>query len=197
MEVVPLQGLRQNLDFYLDEVLSPDARREIFVGYVRERIDEAEDNFRAAAGRAAASETFVDGVMGARLENVDIPGGTIAWRVRPIANVADRALEIIDLFTKVVTGDFKSFNTAFIDDQRVSLGAVNPLPGQQLAITNLSPFSRKAEVRAFNDKDDSGFRNGLFEATAQILRREFRGVTPVRFTYRSFDGRRLPTILIG
>lgn len=194
----PLGAFRRSIDVWLDASTSVDARREVFVAYARERFDEFDAAWAQELGATPETETFVDGVKGARLEAVKIPGGSLARRVQPIAPIVDRLLEIIDTLTKVVTGDYKSKNAVYLNDGRVPAASVEPKPGDEVAVVNLSDFSRKAEVRAFNDRDDSGFSSGLFESAAAILRKEFRGsLVPIRFTFREFLGRRLPTVVIG
>lgn len=191
-----LQAFRRELDVFLEQATSIEGRREIFVGIALEEITRFESQWREALGEDPQTEVFVDGVEGAPIEAVTIPGGTVAARVIPLGPVVDRALELFDLLTKVVTGDYKTQTAVFVNDVRGS--AATATAGDQVAIVNLAPFARKAEIRSFNDADNSGFRNGLFEGVAALLRREVRGVAvPVRYVWRSFGGQRLPALLIG
>lgn len=191
-----LGAFRKEIDVFLDETASVEGRREVFVGVARGAIAEFEADWRAALGADPEVQVFVDGARGAPLESVRIPGGGVAARVQPIGPIVDRALELFDLFTKVVTGDYASETVAFVNDVRGSARAAQP--GDQVAIVNLSPFARKAEVRSFNDADSSGFRNGLFEGIAVLLKREFKTqLIPIKYVWRAFGGKRLPALLIG
>lgn len=193
-----IQAFRRELDAFLDEALSVEGRKEIFVGIARDEISKFEADWRSALKADPTIEVFVDGQLGAPLEAVTIPGGFIAARVTPLGPVVDRAVELFDLFTKVVTGGFKAETVAFVNDVRTPIRSIDETAGDQVAITNLAPFARKGEVQGFTDTDSSGFRNGLFEGVAAVLKREIRGTPiPVKYIWRSFGGDRLPAILIG
>lgn len=190
-------SFRRELDVFLEETLSVEGRRRIFVGIARDELSKFEADWRAAL-TAPNFERFVDGKKDAPLESVRIDGGTIAERVRAIGPVLDRALELFDVFTKVLTGDYKSQTAVFVDGARVSRGAEPPPSASYVSIVNLSPFARKAEVRGFNDKDDSGFRNGLFESLAAIITSEFKGSgAGAAFSFDEYGGVRLPELIIG
>lgn len=191
-----ISSFRRELDVFLDETLSVDGRRQIFVGIAREELAKFESDWRAALP-GAQFERFVDGKKDAAIDQVRIDGGVVAERVRALGPVLDRLLELFDIFTKVLTGGYKSETAVFANGSRVGRG-VEPAPGSSIEIVNLSPFSRKAEVRSFNDKDDSGFSNGLFESLAAILNAEFRGSSvSVYFGWETFEGRRLPMIALS
>lgn len=193
-----IQAFRRELDVFLNEALSIEGRKEIFVGIAREAIQTFEADWRAALKADPTTEVFVDGRLGAPLTAVTIPGGFVSARVTPLGPVVDRAVELFDLFTKVVTGGFKAETVAFVNDVRTPIRAIDETAGDQIAITNLAPFARKGEVRSFTDTESSGFRGGLFEGVAAVLKREIRGTpVPVRYVWRSFGGDRLPAILIG
>lgn len=194
-----LSAFRRDLEVFLNDTTSVEGRREIFIGIARPTLAEFESDWRTAIGGDPGVETFVDGVKGAALEAVRIPGGVVAARVAPVGPIVDRALELYDLFVKVVTGDYAGDVSVFVNDAPASRAQGSTAAGSdQVAITNLSPFARKAEVRGFNDRDGSNFPNGLFEGLAAVLRAEFRGSPiPIREAWRSFGGKRLPSILIN
>ena len=193
-----LEAFRREIDVFVDQAFSPEGRREIFLGVARPAIAEFEADWRAALARDVV-ETFVDGRKGAALESVRIPGGVVAARARPVGPVVARLLELYDLFVKRVTGDYAADLAVFVNDAPSSRGAAtNAGGGDQVLVTNLSPFARKGEVRGFNDKDGSNFPNGLFAGLAFLLREEFRDSNAaISEAWRSFDGRRLPAIAIG
>lgn len=197
--MVALEAFRRELDVFVERALGEEGRREIFLGIARPTVEAFEADWRQALGGTDVTEVFVDGRKGARLEEVRMPGGVILARARPIGPIVDRALEMYDLFVKVVTGDYKADLAVFVDDAPSSrAGARSAGAGAEVVITNLSPFARKGEVRGFNDRDGSNFPNGLFEGIASLLREEFRATNaPISGAWRSFGGRRLPAIAIG
>lgn len=194
-----LSAFRRELDVFIDGATSIAGRREIFLGVARPEIAAFEADWRAAVKGDPGIEVAVDGRKGAPLESVVIPGGTIAARAAPVGPIVDRALEMYDLFVKVLTGDYKRQIAVFVNDAASSRSQASLAgAGDQVAITNLSPFARKGEVRGFNDKDSTGFPNGLFEGLAKLLRDEFKGSgVAIREAWRPFAGRRLPAILIN
>jgi hypothetical protein len=196
--MVGLDAFRRELDVFIDGALSPEGRREIFLGVARPTIAAFEADWREALQQDVV-ETFVDGVRGAPFQSVQIPGGVIAARARPIGPVVARLFELYDLFVKVVTGDYAADIAVFVDDAATSRAqAETAVAGAEIVVTNLSPFARKGEVRGFNDRDGSNFPNGLFEGLAGLLREEFSGSgATISSRWRAFGGRRLPAIAIS
>ena len=172
-------------------------RQAVFVATAREEIAAFDQTWREATGREPDTETFVDGVRGQPITAVK-SGGVIAHRVQPTGPIITRALELFDLFTKVVTGDFKQRHALFVDGVRRPIGGPEPDPGAAVEIVNLSDFARKAEVRGFGAKDGAGFPDGLMAGIAAQLKREFRGApVPIRAKWDLYQGRRLPAVAIG
>ena len=195
---VDVATFRREIDLFLDQSVSVAGRREIFVAFAQEEFARFEADWRAALNAEPSVERFVDGRKDAPLQAVKIPGGVAVERVQPIGPIVDRALELFDLFTKIVTGDYDAHTEVFINDARRGRAGAEAQPGDEVAIVNLAPFARKAEARRFNDKDASGFSDGLFEGIAAILKQEFRGGgVAIRYAWRAFDGQRLPLLLIG
>lgn len=194
--IVPLDEIGPALEDFLTDVLSSDGRRQIFVATAAEGIAEFREEWRAATGTARI-ETAVDGRKGAPFESVKIPGGVIAARVNALLPIVSRAFELLDQFTKVVTGGFKSKTYLFVNDVRAANVAETDL-GTLVTIANVSAFARKAERRGFSKVDGAPFSDGLFEGIAAILGREFQEtLTGVYFTFRDYGAGRVPTIAIG
>ncbi len=190
--------LAREIDVWLDETLSVEGRRDIFLSIAEPALADFEASWRAAVAGDPDFQVFVDGREGAPLSSVAIPGGTVAERVRPIGPIVKRAIELFDLFTKVVTGGFKGELSAFVNDARRPLFGAEAEPGDQVFITSVTDFTWKGEVRGFTDIDSSGFSKGLFASIAAILKAEFKGaVVPIRFAGRNVAGQRLPGVLIG
>lgn len=191
-------ALAREIEALIDETLSVEGQRAIFLGIAEPVLQEFEADWRASVSGEPDFQRFIDGQEGASLETVRMPGGVIAERVRPIGPIVKRAIELFDLFTKIVTGGFKSELSAFVNDARRPLFGAEAEAGDQVFITSVTDFTWKGEVRGFTDKDSSGFSKGLFASIAAILKREFSGaVVPIRFVGRSVGGRRLPGVLIG
>lgn len=192
-----LDAFRRELDVFIEDATSADTRREIFVSISREALGEFETAWRARQPGVAFNR-FVDGDQARRLEDVVIPGGTVAERVQTVAPMVRRALQLFDIMTKVVTGGYKSETHVFSNDGRFSTVADLANRDDFVIIANVSDFARKAEQRGFNLAAGVEGTGGLFETIASILSREFRdAANGVFFTYRTIEGNRVPVIAIG
>ena len=192
--------LRQEIDAFINENLSPDGRRDLFIAVAGEAISAFEEGWRGAYGDAPDFEHFVDGRRSANPYEVTIPGGYVSERVVAIGPIVKRAVELLDRLTKVVTGDYKSRTHIFRNDAQVAAGDTAFSDDDLIIIGNLSDFARVAEQEAFNiNRPDFGV--GLFETVAAMLKKEFsNSPVPIYFTYRALAGDiedRTPIIAIG
>ena len=188
---------RRDVELLIDETLSDDAQRNVFVSFAGDQVEELETAWAQILGRRQPAEVAVDGRKGAPIESVNYPGGTVFARVQPVNDVIEEALRLADIFTKVRTGSFKRSLALFVNNSRTSRNTkVNP--GERAFITFLADFAIVGEVREFTDRDDSGFSEGLIEELASLLRFQFRGfAVPIRYAWRTIAGRNLPGIAIG
>ncbi|MEZ5915861.1 MAG: hypothetical protein R3C42_09605 [Parvularculaceae bacterium] len=190
-----LELFRQEIDLYINETLSDAARSKFFVGYSQEAVAAFEKDWNSATEGRARFELFADG---RRIESIASAAGSsvISERVKTLGLTVSRALELFDLFTKVVTGDYKSQTFIYVNGGEIQESEADQIPSEaEVVIVNMSPFARKAEKRGFNDADSSGFKNGLFESIAAILKQE--ATVPVRFAFDGKGAGRLPAIIIG
>ena len=192
-----IDAFRRDLDGWLADSFSEENRRRMLVAVSEEGIARWHAQWKTRYERARA-EVSVDGRLGAPLTSVRVPGGVIAARINAIAPIVDRALELLDQFTKVVTGGYKSQTFVFVDDVPQTDVSAARL-GDLVTIANVSPFARKAERRGFNVADGAPFTDGLFEGVSAILKREFNDtLNTVYFTFRDYGGAgRVPMIAIG
>lgn len=191
-----LEAFSRELEVFVDRALSVEGRQAVFVSTARGALEDFEAGWRARQA-GATFERVVDGSKVARLEDVRIPGGVVFERVVAIAPIVKRALELFDLMTKVVTGDYKSRTFVFADGARVAGAAQLDAGDDFVVIGNVSDFARKAERVGFNLAAGFG-RDGLFETIASILQREFaETASAIYFTFRTLEGRRVPVIAIG
>lgn len=193
--------LSREIDLWLDEKLSPDGRRDLFVAIAGEAISAFEEGWRGAYGGYPDFQHFVDGRPSGNPYEVRIPGGFVAERVVTIGPIVKRAIELLDKLTKVVTGDYKSRTHIYRNDAEIAFGDTAFTDDDLIVIGNLAEFARLAEQRAFNITDGGRFRTGLFETVAAMLKREFANSSvPIYFTYRALSGDiedRVPIIAIG
>jgi hypothetical protein len=193
-----LSGLHKEIEAYLDETLSDDARRDLFITIAGEQISAFEDGWKGALSSPPDFQHFVDGRPSGSPAQVKIPDGFVSERVVTIQPVIKRAVELLDQFTKVVTGDYKSKTKIYRNDAEIS-GAGNVFDRDDLVVIgNISDFARKAERRGFNSTLGATRETGLFASVAAILKKEFRGsLVPIYFTFRALADERVPVIAIG
>ncbi|MEM9014082.1 MAG: hypothetical protein AAGB02_03140 [Pseudomonadota bacterium] len=170
-------AIARSIDVLRDPDLTESAQREIFVAFARDRVKEFEDAWRQNVGGDIGIEVSVNGVKGAPIGSLEIDG-TVFARVRPVAPVKKRALQLLDLFTKVRTGTLERSLAVFHDNAKAS-PETPANPGETTFITFITDYSGRAEVEAYNDIDASGFAVGLIASVVNKLKKEFRGA-PVR-----------------
>lgn len=190
-----LELFRQEIDLYINQTLSEEGRAKFFVAYAQKEFEAFEKKWTTATQGKAQFERFADGqsVQGFSESTRE---KVLLERVKMLGVTVDRALELFNLFTKVVTGDYRAQTFVFVEGNRIGASQAQSIRADaQVSIVNLSPFARKAEARGFNDTAGSGFKNGLFESIAAILKQE--STVPVRFTFEGNGDARLPAIKIG
>lgn len=192
-----LEAFRREIDAFVAESLGVDARRTLFLGLAGEALTDFETQWRASAPQVRFAG-FVDGSASKDVGEVNIPGGTLAETADMTAAILDRALDLFDRFTKVVTGDYKAQTQIFVDDVQKDAAAARTAAGSLIVIANVAAFARKAETQGFNVTDGAGLPDGLFASIAAILRQEFKGsVDRVYYTWRTILGERVPIVAIG
>lgn len=190
-----LDVFRRELGVFVDESLSAARRLEVFVAISSEVVEEFRADWAEATEGKTKIDVIVDGAIG-KVTQVK-SGGTVVARARTLGIVAERALQLYSTFVKVLTGDMAKQLGVFVGGEEFAGGAVGDVQrGSEIVITNLAPFSRKAEFRSYNDADSSGFTDGLFQSVASLLAREVKGLAEVRFEWRDVAGRRLPAVVI-
>lgn len=184
-----VRAFARQIDIAKSQLLGP-ARRQLMVATAIAARDQALATDTAILGKAPVVTQIVDGREGAALESVK-PGGTIVFLFAVgsplLVQAFDLAIETAMRLSPVLTGRFRdSFRLLVNGAQRdaAAEGAVIQFaPGDEISITNLQPYSRKLEKGASQQAP-----NGVFEATAAVVRARFGGVVNVGFSYQQYAG---------
>jgi hypothetical protein len=191
-----LDAFSRELEIAFDEMVGLEGRKTIFISTANDQFTA----FRAAWRREMGDvtfERFVDGVEGKPLSSVQIPGGMALDRVISKGKVVARAIDLVDRFTKVLTGDFKSYHRVYINNTPGAFRDPGLAGSDIVQIVNVSDFARRAEVRGYSDQPTERFPNGLLAGVAAVLINEFRtSPVDIRFDWEEFAGERLPNIRI-
>jgi hypothetical protein len=195
--VTSLQQFRRELDVFIEQAVSEQGQLRIFTAFAEEEIERFKADWREKSGGKAAVDVAVDGNIEAPLSSARL-NSVILARARTLGVAVERALELYDTFVKIKTGDYKSDLVIYADSAKIGRQSIPKIrPGTEILISNVSPFARKAEFREFNDKNTSGFSDGLFESLAVIMSREAGDLAEVRFDYFDFGGGRLPSLILN
>jgi len=162
----------------------------------------------ASFGDIAPYRRFVDGVLGKPLEQVSDHGYTLT-QFELIQSVVDAAIEALILASPVGPekgGHYRDDHWLYVNGARRDFSAerseVAIGPTDTVVIVNVRPYARKIEGgsrRRFSGRLTDrrpGLSvqapNGVYEITAQALRRRFGNIASINFTYRGIVGAASP-----
>jgi hypothetical protein len=126
---------------------------------------------------------FVDGVEGAPEEAVR-DGGAIVYQYERLSTIVTFAMEALESFSPVRSGAYKRAHALFINGT-VAADMSGYEPGDDVAIGNIKPYSRKIEIGKMTMRlpgTDQVYR----QARAEIMRRYGNQIS-VEFTYRTIS----------
>lgn len=161
------------------------AIQRAFVASARAQIDRVKrDN------APTATVVYVDGRQGAALEAVR-PFGTILAEFSYLGHVAEAAIRILRETSPVDEGEYQDTHSIYVDGAMVSdhtaIGEA-----RRFVVTNDLPYARVIEIGIGRlvpwSKQPQVPREGVYKAAAAALRREFRHVADIGFTWVGVDG---------
>jgi hypothetical protein len=152
-----------------------------FAAFAREEIDDAANINRQALGYDPPVEIKVDGNLGVPLERAKVPGV-----VEADFKIASEMLHWI-YGTLVrsspvgpdVGGHYYQQHLLYADGQQVNPEGIIP-PASEYVFINAMPYARKLETGS-----SSKAPNGVYQVTATLAQRKFRGEASITFAYRT------------
>ncbi|MGE0407979.1 MAG: hypothetical protein AB7P23_01805 [Amphiplicatus sp.] len=179
-------ALHRDIDVLIDETLSADAQKTLFVAVAADEVEAFEQAWGEALNRLSfRSDIFVDGRKGAAIEEVQWPGGVILAYSKPMADMVNRTLTLLNAMVKVKSGRLKRSIAAYANQRRIQKGE-EALGDETVVITYLAPYARKAERLGFNKTGGRGGA-GLLETVAKTVTKEFRGAPGyASFNFKNF-----------
>lgn len=181
------RALRRDVEILIDDVLSDEAQRQMFIAIAADEIEAFENAWREAlANRGLEAQIIVNGQLGGFLEQVTFPGGVILARVKPVADIVNEALKQLNALVKIKRGRYKRSLAVYADQRRI-LSGNEAGPSDKVAITYLAPYARRAEQQEFNIKDGAALGGGLLFTVTKMLKKKFRAAAlKIRFNYANF-----------
>lgn len=177
-----VQALLRQVDVFLSDLKSPQARSARLAKVAQEGIAEIRKRNAAASGGADPEPTiFVDGMKGAALESVR-PGGVIIAEFNPVLSVVEWIAEQLVLTSPALTGRYARSHLLFVDG--VEHDPSTPMTiGEEYVFLNAVPYARKLDRGASDQAPD-----GVYEAVAAVANKRFNNLARIRYTFRSASG---------
>lgn len=178
------------------------ANRQQLVAVTRQKTAENQAAIRASTGREAAIVRFVDGSLGKPLEQAQQFTLTQFDIVEHVIDEIIATLIRNSPFGPEKGGHYRDDHWLFVNGARRdarTAGAVQIKAGDIVTVVNVRPYAAKLERgrrRPGTSERRPGLSvqapNGIYEVSAQELRRRFRNIVNIRFTYRSVSGLPVP-----
>lgn len=126
----------------------------------------------------------VDGVLGAPEEDVKADG-VIVYDYPRLPLVVAYALEMLEQFSPVLTGEYRKSHTIFLNDEAVEdLSAWKQ--GDTVAISNPMPYARKIEVGTMTMRVPG--TDQVYEQAVSATNKRYGNIAKALFTYRGIVG---------
>jgi len=138
----------------------------------------------AADPKPASFTRTVDGHEGAREEQVR-PGGVIVYRYPRLEQVAQFAMETLFDLSPVLSGEYRNSHVLLLDGAPVA-NLKGWKPGQEVAITNPAPYSRKIEVGKMKMRVPGS--DMVYQQARRKVMSRYGNLAKVEFTYRGIVG---------
>ncbi|TDR89113.1 HK97 gp10 family phage protein [Enterovirga rhinocerotis] len=168
----------------VDRCLSPQAQGRMVAAAARTIIADAESQNAAILGRAPAKEIYVDRRLGAPLESVSVPKGTISVEFKLANETVLWVRDMLRQHAPVLTGRFRASILLFADGRQVDPDGEIPLAEEYEFISD-APYARKIEGDLKRKPQSSKAPDGVFHAVAVLAQKRFHNVAAVGFSYRS------------
>jgi hypothetical protein len=179
---VKLDPIAQDIQVYLREDLSPQAKSKAFAQFARDAIAETDAKNDAAAGRDVKYQTFVDGSKSESLETVR-PNGTIAAEWDIITDLFQWIHEQLVQNSPIDSGQYARSHEFYADDSKADWNS--PPAAQNYYFVNAQPYARKIEAVGNRPVFSRQAPHGVYQVVAALAARRFSNSAIIRFTFRS------------
>lgn len=177
MLALRIEPIEQDIRVFINDNTNSKAVSAAIASAARDALDEALDINTRAMGYAPHYDTFVDGVMGAPIDNVrrvivfdfDLINESIGW-------IHDRLRAI----SPVLTGEYRSKHLLYADGREVPPDTLPP-PALEYVFLNEVPYARKIERGLSKQAPE-----GVYQVVAAEASTRFKKLARIRFSYREF-----------
>ncbi|RUU37220.1 hypothetical protein EOD08_15840 [Mesorhizobium sp. M6A.T.Ca.TU.002.02.2.1] len=130
--------------------------------------------------RPSSFTRIVDGRKDAPEEAVK-PNGVIVYTYPRLEEVVRFAMQTLFDLSPVLSGEYRNAHALFVNGQEVS-NLASYRPGDDVAITNYVPYSRKIEVGKMKMRVPGSDR--VYQQARRIVLARFGNMASIRFTFR-------------
>lgn len=171
-----MSAVRQSMQVFIQAGLSPDARSRVLAQAARDLRDKLQ-----AEGRASTRfRVFADGVPGVE----DNAQQAIVYQFNYTAAAVAFAIGFLRARSPSLTGRYRASIMVAVDGRPFPADNFDPnaVPfGAEVLIYSPEPYSRKIDVQRDGSKPlKYSVPPGLFDDTAQAVRRQFNGAVVAR-----------------
>jgi hypothetical protein len=161
--------------------------------FARQELAAAEKIDTEAWGYLPKHTTIVDGVVGAREDQVK-PNGEIDYVFESISGVVQQIFALLEAHAPVRSGQYKASIRLTADDVEVAdpLGQVPPAAQRYVFLPDV-PYARKIEGADGRPPESPQAPNGVFEAVAAIAAHQFGNQADIAFTFIAADSGTIAT----
>lgn len=177
MLALRIDPIERDVRVLVNDNTNPKAISAAIAGAAREALAEALEINTRAIGYAPHYDTFVDGVLGAPLDNVrrvivfdfDLVTDAILW-------IHDRLKTV----SPVLTGEYKRKHLLYADGREVPPDTLPP-PALEYVFLDEVPYARKIERGLSKQAPE-----GVYQVVAADAAARFKKLARIRFSYREF-----------
>lgn len=176
-----VQPIAQDLQFLLEDIVSPERRSAALAEFARQEIERASAINARILGRVPPARIFVDGREGVPLGTVS-PRGIIVCDFQLVSEL----LEWIDLqlilHSPMKTGRYLKSHRLFADGQQIEIENTIPQADEYVFI-NIVPYARKIERGSSTQAPE-----GVYQVVATLAQRRFGSMARITFSFRTAIG---------
>ncbi|WP_185982822.1 hypothetical protein [Aureimonas mangrovi] len=182
-----LDPISREIDLMVADLATPEARSARLAEFAGDEIARVKIENKAATGRDAPHEVYVDGVRGAPLAVVK-PDGVVIAEFDLMDEVLEWIGEQLLLTSPILTGAYMRSHILFADDVEVTPGNI-PQGAREYVFLNSQPYARKIEGGDSGRQPQSAQApDGVYEAISTTAAKRFGNIARIGYGFRSLTG---------
>ncbi|ETR75066.1 hypothetical protein X566_20125 [Afipia sp. P52-10] len=173
-----IEPIDRDIQFLINEELSPAGRSAALAQYAREQFQEAQAINRRALGRTPDHETFVDGARTEAVERVR-PDGTVVFEFELLDDLFGYIDLLLITHSPRKSGRYQRSHVLLADGAAIDPDADELPKASEFVVINTQPYARKIERGQSAQAPD-----GVYQVVAALAARRFGNMASIKFSYR-------------